>query len=133
VEWRTLKEVAGGFSIEEAVDIIMQIADALAQAHERGIVHRDVKPSSVIVTPQNRAKVLDFGVAKFDPAPLDNDETASLFSTEFVKTTPGAGIGTFGHMSPGVHRRCVARGRRRDPPFGPAADSAVQSADAART
>jgi serine/threonine protein kinase/tetratricopeptide (TPR) repeat protein len=100
VEGRTLKEVAGGFSIEEAVDIIMQIADALAQAHERGIVHRDIKPSNVIVTPQNRAKVLDFGVAKFDPAPLDNDETASLFSTEFVKTTPGAVIGTFAYMSP---------------------------------
>src|SRR6266498_2019490 len=83
VEGRTLKEVAGGCSIEEAVDIIMQIADALAQAHERGIVHRDIKPSNVIVTPQNRAKVLDFGVAKFDPAPLDEDETASLFSTEF--------------------------------------------------
>src|SRR5215510_6015021 len=100
VEGRTLKEVAGGCSIEEAVDILMQIADALAQAHERGIVHRDIKPSNVIVTPQNRAKVLDFGVAKFDPAPLDEDETASLFSTEFVKTTPGAVIGTFAYMSP---------------------------------
>jgi serine/threonine protein kinase/tetratricopeptide (TPR) repeat protein len=100
VEGRTLKEVAGGCSIEEAVDILMQIADALAQAHERGIVHRDIKPSNVIVTAQNRVKVLDFGVAKFDLAPLDNDETASLFSTEFVKTTPGAVIGTFAYMSP---------------------------------
>src|SRR5262247_720067 len=100
VEGRTLKEVAGGCSIDEAVDIVMQIADALAQAHERGIVHRDIKPSNVIVTAQNRVKVLDFGVAKFDPAPLDEDETASLFSTEFVKTTPGAVIGTFAYMSP---------------------------------
>src|SRR5215510_11059349 len=100
VEGRTLKEVAGGYSIEEAVDILMQIADALAQAHERGIVHRDIKPSNVIVTPQNLVKVLDFGVAKFKPAPLDGDETASLFSTEFVKTTPGAVIGTFAYMSP---------------------------------
>jgi serine/threonine protein kinase/tetratricopeptide (TPR) repeat protein len=100
VEGRTLKEVAGGCPIEEAVDILMQIADALAQAHERGIVHRDVKPSNVIVTAQNLVKVLDFGVAKFDLAPLDDDETASLFSTEFVKTTPGAVIGTFAYMSP---------------------------------
>jgi serine/threonine protein kinase/tetratricopeptide (TPR) repeat protein len=100
VEGRTLKEVAGECSIEESVDILMQIADALAQAHERGIVHRDIKPSNVIVAPQNRVKVLDFGVAKFDPAPLDNDETASFFSTEFVKTTPGAVIGTFAYMSP---------------------------------
>ncbi|HEV2669336.1 MAG TPA: protein kinase [Blastocatellia bacterium] len=100
VEGRTLKEVAGECSIEEAVDILMQIADALAQAHERGIVHRDIKPSNVIVTPQNRVKVLDFGVAKFELAPLDNDDTASLFSTELVMTTPGAVIGTFAYMSP---------------------------------
>ncbi|HZF38894.1 MAG TPA: serine/threonine-protein kinase, partial [Blastocatellia bacterium] len=106
VEGRTLKEVAGECSTEEAVDIVMQIADALAQAHERGIVHRDIKPSNVIVTPQNRVKVLDFGVAKFDPASLpfgpfgEDSETASLFSTEFAKTTPGAVIGTFAYMSP---------------------------------
>src|SRR5215813_11274491 len=100
VEGRTLKEIAGECSVEEAVDITMQIADALAQAHERGIVHRDVKPSNVIVTGQNRVKVLDFGVAKFDLLPLEDGETASLFSTEFVKTTPGAVIGTFAYMSP---------------------------------
>jgi non-specific serine/threonine protein kinase len=100
VEGRTLKEVAGGCSIEEAVDIIMQIADALAQAHERGVVHRDIKPSNVIVTPQNRVKVLDFGVAKYELAPLEDSETASLFSTEFARTLPGAVIGTFAYMSP---------------------------------
>lgn len=103
VEGQTLKEVAGDCSIEEAVDIVMQIADALAQAHERGIVHRDIKPSNLIVTPQNRVKVLDFGVAKFElePFPYGEDgETASLFSTEFVKTMPGAVIGTFAYMSP---------------------------------
>ncbi|MBO0727142.1 MAG: protein kinase [Blastocatellia bacterium] len=106
VEGRTLKELAGECSVEEAIDIVMQIADALAQAHERGVIHRDIKPSNVIVTPQKRAKVLDFGVAKFDlePAPLgpvgEDSETASLFSTEYVKTMPGAVIGTFAYMSP---------------------------------
>ena len=100
VEGRTLKEVAGECPVEEAIDIIMQIADALAQAHERGIVHRDVKPSNVIVTNQNRVKVLDFGVAKFELLPLEDSETASLFATEFVGTTPGAVIGTFAYMSP---------------------------------
>jgi non-specific serine/threonine protein kinase len=100
IEGRTLKEIAGECPIEEAVDIIMQIADALAQAHERGIVHRDIKPSNVIVTHQNRAKVLDFGVAKFERLPLEDSETASLFATEFVRTTPGAVIGTFAYMSP---------------------------------
>ena len=100
VDGRTLKEIAGQCSIDEAIDVIMQIADALAQAHERGIVHRDVKPSNVIVNAQNRVKVLDFGVAKFEMAPTDNSETASLFSTDIVKTTPGAVIGTFAYMSP---------------------------------
>jgi serine/threonine protein kinase/tetratricopeptide (TPR) repeat protein len=100
VDGRTLKEIAGQCSVEEAIDIIMQIADALAQAHERGIVHRDIKPSNVIVTGQNRVKVLDFGVAKFELSPLEDSETASLFSTEFVMTTPGAVIGTFAYMSP---------------------------------
>ncbi|HEY8459532.1 MAG TPA: protein kinase, partial [Blastocatellia bacterium] len=102
VEGRTLKELVGACSVEEAVDVVMQIADALAQAHERGIVHRDIKPSNVIVTPQNRVKVLDFGVAKFDMGAAfgEDSETASLFSTEFVKTLPGAVIGTFAYMSP---------------------------------
>jgi non-specific serine/threonine protein kinase len=106
VEGRTLKEVAGDRSMEESVDIVMQISDALAQAHERGIVHRDIKPSNLIVTPQNRVKVLDFGVAKFDLEPLpyapygEDGETASLFSTEIIRTTPGAVIGTFAYMSP---------------------------------
>ncbi len=100
VPGQTLKEFAGKCSIEEAIEIIMQIADALAEAHARGIVHRDIKPSNVIVTEQNRVKVLDFGVAKYNPLPLDDTETASLFATELVKTTPGAVLGTFAYMSP---------------------------------
>lgn len=97
---RTLKELAGACSLEEAVEIVLQIADALAQAHERGIVHRDIKPSNVIISEHTRVKILDFGVAKFDPLPLEEGETASLFATEVVKTLPGAVIGTYGYMSP---------------------------------
>ena len=46
------------------IDIVEQIADALADAHKQGLVHCDLKPSNVMVTPAGRVKVLDFGVAQ---------------------------------------------------------------------
>jgi non-specific serine/threonine protein kinase len=100
VPGRTVKDIAGACSLEEAMEITIQIADALAEAHERGIVHRDIKPSNVIITDKHRVKVLDFGVAKYEPPPFEDDETASLYATEIVKTIPGAVIGTFAYMSP---------------------------------
>ena len=103
VPGKTLKELAGQCSVAEALALIAQIADALAEAHERGIVHRDVKPSNVIVTAGQRVKVLDFGIAKFATfgrSPLEDNDTASVFATEAVQTVPGAVLGTFAYMSP---------------------------------
>jgi pentatricopeptide repeat protein len=97
---RTLKETGREFSLSEDVDIVAQIADALAEAHDHGIIHRDIKPSNVIVNEQARVKILDFGVAKYNPLPDEEAETASLFSTELLKTTPGTVVGTFAYMSP---------------------------------
>jgi serine/threonine protein kinase len=54
----------GSIPVDEALAIAMQIAEALEQAHEHGIVHRDLKPANVKITPDGRAKVLDFGLAK---------------------------------------------------------------------
>lgn len=67
VQGKTLKELIqehGPFSPKAAVQIVSQVLGALAHAHEYGIIHRDVKPQNVIVTPSGRAKLTDFGIAR---------------------------------------------------------------------
>ncbi|MEP7273299.1 MAG: protein kinase [Acidobacteriota bacterium] len=100
VDGRTLRQQVGRFGIGESIDIAMQIADALAEAHEHGIVHRDVKPTNIMLNEGNRVKMLDFGVAKFHPSPMPDENTASLYQTDIMKTAPGMVIGTFAYMSP---------------------------------
>ncbi len=79
-------------SIKQATSIVLQIAQALEEAHEQGIVHRDLKPANVIITPKGNAKVLDFGLAKLLSSP-PVDATISLAET-------GGMIGTPLYMSP---------------------------------
>src|SRR5437879_4074481 len=76
IEGRSLSDLmtATGLSMEIVMRYGTQIADALAHAHDRGIVHRDLKGSNVMVTPEGRVKVLDFGLA----TRLDRDEISDL-------------------------------------------------------
>jgi serine/threonine protein kinase/Tol biopolymer transport system component len=79
------------------IDYAVQIARGLAAAHEAGIVHRDLKPENLFVTKDGRIKILDFGLAKLKPGPVDINPDVS---TRLMGTAPGVVMGTVGYMSP---------------------------------
>ncbi|MEO5860451.1 MAG: protein kinase [Pyrinomonadaceae bacterium] len=85
--------------IHETLDVAIQIATALAAAHEASVVHRDVKPDNVILRPDGLVKVLDFGLAKqIERRPPSSSDEA--FTVPEVKTHPGLVMGTVAYMSP---------------------------------
>ncbi len=96
IEGETLRQrlQRGALTVTDVIDIASQVASALAAAHARGIVHRDVKPENVMVRPDGYVKVLDFGLAKL-AADAAGDQ-ADLA----VRTKPGMVMGTPRYMSP---------------------------------
>src|SRR5215210_3510840 len=98
VEGRNVRQLVGGHPLElkRALLIAIQVTDALAAAHARGIIHRDIKSGNVMVTDSGQAKVLDFGLAKL----LDDDtaQTEGIHRTELTEV--GVPYGTPTHAAP---------------------------------
>ena len=86
----------GALPPRKAIDYARQIAEGLAAAHDKGIVHRDVKPDNLFITNDGRIKILDFGIAKLT-RPSDEAAGTPGFATE---TEAGMVVGTAGYMSP---------------------------------
>jgi len=99
LEGQTLRErlAAGALGARKAAEYAVQIAHGLAAAHEKGILHRDLKPDNVFITKDGRVKILDFGLAK------TGHETTGANGTNApteAGTEPGVVMGTVGYMSP---------------------------------
>jgi TolB-like protein/tetratricopeptide (TPR) repeat protein len=100
VPGQTLKDLipAEGMPFDSVAHLGAQIASALAAAHAAGIVHRDIKPANIMVTPDERVKVLDFGIAKMTP-PVVGDPRGETQGAA-PETIPGMVVGTVSYMSP---------------------------------
>jgi len=89
IEGKNLDEIIeqNPLKLEQALDIAIQVAEGLKEAHEKGIIHRDIKSANIMVTPKGQVKIMDFGLAKLKG------------KTEKI-TKNGMALGTLAYMSP---------------------------------
>jgi serine/threonine protein kinase len=99
LEGKTLRKrlAEGALPVRLAIDYSLQIVQGLIAAHDHRIIHRDLKPENLFVTADGRVKILDFGVAKLQPAPEDAGRSVEELTTV---TKSGAVVGTVAYMSP---------------------------------
>jgi eukaryotic-like serine/threonine-protein kinase len=83
----------GPLTWNKAVEFGAAIAEGLSAAHSKGIIHRDIKPGNIFLSGEGRVKILDFGLARWQPKPAEQDHTVT-------ETEAGKVMGTVGYMSP---------------------------------